>query len=156
MSSKIERIVDFTARIAGGIDGIKSVSASGQGYYDDPLRPGQKIAVAGVEPKEPYSHMSDIPAAPMVKYVNQSGGVELTWHVPMRLWLPKTDDDARRTGLPFYDRYLRAFLLNYYLNDGTENLALRTELTGFRPGGDKDWSWLDIQLTVVERVEYAS
>lgn len=156
MISKIERIVDYTCVLAAGIRDIRSVAGAGQGYYDDPLRPGQKIAVAGVEPKEIYSHFSDVPAAPMVKYVNQSGTVELTWMVPMRLWLPKTDDDARRGALPFYDRYLEKFLLNYYLNDGDENLALRTELSGFRPGGDKDWSWLDVQLTVVERVTYAS
>lgn len=155
-SSDINQIVDYTAAIAAGIDGVKIVLGSGSGLVDDPLRPGKRIATAGSDPAAAFTHWSDVPTAPAVEYVGQTGTVELSWMVPMRLWLPKTDEEARRVILPFYDRYLRAFLSDPFLGERPDNLATRTEIAHFRPGGDKDWSWLDVGLLVVERVNYAS
>lgn len=149
-SSRIADIVDYTAVIAAGIEGVKVVAAAGQGYYDDPLRPGQKIAAAPEANTNPYTHWSEVPSAPEIMWVSQQGGVELTWTIPMRLWLPKTNAEARRTALPFYDRYLRAFVLRPTI----DGLALRSAVSRFVIGGDKDWSWLDTGLMVVERVTY--
>lgn len=149
--SQIERIIDYTATVAAGIEGVKTVAAAGQGYYDDPLRPGSKIATASVSPANAFTHWSDVPMAPPVQWVNQTGTVELTWMIPMRLWLPKSDEEARRTALPFYNRYIKAFVLDRLLG----GLVLRTAITRFSIGGDKDWSWLDMVLEAVERVAYA-
>lgn len=156
-SSNLARIVDYTAAVAGQIEGVKAVFGTGSGLVDDPLRSGQKVAAAPSNPAAAFTHWSDVPDAPAVEHVSQSGTVELSWHVPMRLWLPKTDEDARRVVLPFYDRYLRAYLNDYYLGASpSEYLALRTQLLRFKIGGDKDWSWLDVILVVVERVNYSA
>lgn len=152
-ASNVGLIVDYTAKVAAGIEGVKSVAASGQGVYDDPLRAGQKIAAALDDPTAAFSHWSELPGAPPVEWVSQSGTVELTWYVPMRLWLPKSStEEVRRLALPFYDRYIRAFVLDRTLGD----LVLRTQVSRFAIGGDKDWSWLDVGLTAVERVSYVA
>lgn len=155
-SSNIDQIVDYTAAVAATITGVKAVFGSGSGQVDDPLRPGHKVATAESNPTAAFTHWSDVPSAPNVQWVSQTGTVEIAWNVPMRLWLPKTDDVARRAALPFYDRYLRAFVRDRYLGDPTtdSNLALRTELARFAIGGDANWSWLDVHLIVVERVNY--
>lgn len=149
-SSQIERIVDYTAMVAGGIEGVKAVAASGQGHYEDPLRAGQMIASAAANPAAAFTHWTELPGAPPLEWVSQSGTVEMKWMVPLRLWLPKGEEAARRFALPFYDRYLRAFVLDRLLG----GLALRTEISRFHIGGDADWSWLDVGLMVVERVNY--
>lgn len=155
-SSDIYQIVDYTAAIAAGIEGVKMVFGTGTGNIDDPLRPGYKIATAPSDPAAAFCHWSDVPNAPNVEPIEQTGIVEVEWHVPMRLWLPKTDEVARRAAMPFYDRYLRAFTQDRFLGARPNNLATRTEISLFRIGGDKDWSWLDVGLLVVERVNYAS
>lgn len=150
-SSNIGQIIDYTAWVAAGIEGIKSVAGAGSGFFDDPLRPGQKIGTAGFQTQSAYAHWSDVPGAPPIEWVSQSGAVELTWTIPMRLWLPKEDPEARRTALPFYDRYLRAFILDRRLGD----LVLRSQVASFTIGGNDDWSWLNIGLLAVERVSYS-
>ncbi len=98
--SNIATIVDYTAAMAARIPGIQAVAASGQGVVDDPLRPGQKIRTAPAVPASPYTHWSEVPGAPKIMWVSQNSTVELTWTIPMRLWLPKTDEEARRTVMP--------------------------------------------------------
>lgn len=154
-SSNIALIVDYTAAVAASIPGVVGVAGSGQGTVDDPLRPGQKIAAAGSNPSAPYTHWSEVPGAPPVEWVSQSGTVEIAWTIPMRLWLPAEDGEARRAALPFYDGYLRAFVRDPFLGAYPGNLALRTEVARFAIGGDKNWSWLDVGLRVWERVNYA-
>lgn len=154
--SNISRIIDYTAAMAARIPGIQAVAASGQGAVDDPLRPGQKIATAPAVPSAPYTHWSEVPGAPKITWVSQTQTVELVWTIPMRLWLPKTDEEARRVVMPYYDHYLRVFVQDPFLGAPPNNLALRSELAGFEIGGDKDWSWLDVRYVVVERVNYAS
>lgn len=150
-SSNIVRIVDYTAVVAAGIDGVKSVAASGQGDYEDPLRVGSSVAAAPSNPTSAFSHWSDVPDAPPVEWVSQSGTVELAWKVPMRLWLPKGDlAEVRRQVLPFYDRYLRAFVRDRTLG----GLVLRADIMRFAIGGNDSWSWLDVGLTAIERVNY--
>lgn len=156
MGSNIARIIDYTAVIAGGIEGVKSVCGSGQGFYEDPLRSGYKIEPCPSTNKSLFAHWSGAPAAPAVEWVSQSGTVELTWVIPMRLWLPKTDEEAIRAAMPFYDRYLAAFVANYRLDDGDQKLVLRSHIAHFRIGGSPEWSWLDVGLQVVERTSYGS
>lgn len=148
--SNIATIVDYTAAVAAGIAGVKAVAAAGLGEVDDPLRPGQKIASSGSNPTGPYTHWSEVPGAPPVEWVTQSGTVQLLWTIPMRLWLPGSDEEARRTALPFYDGYLRAFVMDRLLG----GLALRTEVARFAIGGDASWSWLDVGIRVWEQVNY--
>jgi hypothetical protein len=149
--SEIERIVDYTAAVAGRIEGIKATFGAGIGATEDPLRPGQPIAAAPGKPTAALTHWSDCPDAPPVQWVSQEGTVELTWTIPMRLWFARADlADVRRMSLPFYDRYIEAFVLDRTLG----GLALRTQVTRFNTGGDANWSWLDIGLMVVERVNY--
>lgn len=155
-ASSIDRIVDYTAWIAASVEGVKMVFGTGQGQTDDPLRPGHKIQTAPVNPAAPFAHWSDVPDAPSVEWVSQDGTVELTWRIPMRLWLPKTDEEARRVAMPFYDRYLRAFARDPFFGERPYNLAKTSNIAHFHIGGDKDWSWLDVGLLVVERVNYAS
>ena len=151
-SSEIDKIIDYTAAVAARIAGVQSAWGAGLGEVEDPLRPGQPIAAAPSRPTDPYSHWSDCPSAPPVEWVSQNFTVELTWTIPMRLWLPKGDlAEARRAALPFYDRYLRAFTLDWQLG----GLVLRSRLTKFAPMGDPDWTWLDMSLTAVERVNYS-
>ena len=154
-ASKIATIIDYTAAMAASIPGMQAVAASGQGVVDDPLRPGMKVAAAQATPQAPFTHWSEVPGAPKVLWVSQDQTVELTWTIPMRLWLPKTDEDARRTVMPFYDHYLRVFIQDPFLGARPDNLAVRSEIAGFDIGGDKDWSWLDVKYVVVERVNYS-
>lgn len=149
-SSKIAQIIDYTAGVAGLIEGVKSTFGTGQGVVADPLRAGQFIAAAGSNPSAAYAHWSDAPGAPPLTWVNQEGTTELSWTIPMRLWLPKSDEEARRMAMPFYDRYLRAFVKERLLG----GMVMKSEITRFRIGGDKDWSWLDIGLLAVERINY--
>lgn len=148
--SQIVKIVDYTAMVAAGIEGVKAVAASGQGETDDPLRPGQFIQAANSNPVAAFTHWSEVPGAPPVEWVSQTGTVELAWNIPMRLWLPPADGEARRLALPFYDGYLRAFILDHRLGD----LVLRSEVARFSIGGDSNWSWLDVGLRAWERVNY--
>lgn len=155
-SSDINVIIDYTASIAASVPGVKAVAGSGSGNVDDPLRPGHKIVTAEANPVTPFLHWSEVPGAPPVEWVSQNGTVEISWHVPMRLWLPHSSSEARRLALPFYDGYLRAFTRDPFLGDRTiqADLALRTAIVKFAIGGDANWSWLDVGLLVVERVNY--
>lgn len=153
--SFIATVVDTTAALAAGIEGVKAVAGAGTGLVDDPLRGGQKIASAGPTPSV-FAHWSEVPSAPALTWVSQSGTVELQWMIPMRLWLPKADEEARRNAIVFYDRYLRAFTRDPFLGAYPDNLLLRSMIAGFEIGGDKDWSWLDIRYVAVERVNYTA
>lgn len=149
--SNIDRIVDYTAALAGHIEGVQAVFGAGLGETEDPLRHGQPVAAAPSEASAAFTHWSECPGAPPVQWVSQDGVVELTWTIPMRLWLPRADlAETRRMSLPFYDRYLAAFIRDWQLG----GLALSSQVTRFAAGGDTSWSWLDIGLTVVERVNY--
>lgn len=151
--SNIALIVDYTAALAAGIEGVKSVAGAGQGATDDPLRPGRKVQACGGSPSEPFQHWSELPDAPAVQWLTQNATVELTWDVPMRLWLPRADLAAmRRAALPFYDGYLRAFIVDRLLG----GLVTRSEVSRMERGGDEDWTWLEVTLTLTEIVNYGS
>lgn len=154
--SRIAYIVDYTAAVAAGIEGVKAVSGAGTKLVEDPLRPGQYVASNGPNAVAQYTHWSEVPGAPDVDWVSQSGTVELTWMIPMRLWLPKSDEEARRTVMPFYDRYLRAFVRDPFLGAPPDGLVLRSQIKMMKIGGDDNWSWLDVMYLCVERVNYSA
>ena len=152
MASQIADIVDYTAWRAGTfVAGLTSVAGAGQGIYSDPFRPGETIAAAPSNPVAPFSHWSELPTAPAIQYVTQSGTVEIAWTIPMRLWVSKAPiEDVRRTLLPFFDRYLAAFVPDPTLG----GLAVRSYIASFGVQGNDDWAWLAVSLVAVELVLY--
>lgn len=151
MSSQIAAIVDYTAQVAAGIEGISAVYGCGQGSIGDPLNPGQTVQAAPDAPTGIYTHWSDMPDAPRIEWITQGGVVQYTWDVPMRLWLPRVDlANLRRNALPFYDRYLHAFLADHTLG----GLCLIARPSKFERGSDDLWAWLDVNLEVTEEVAY--
>jgi hypothetical protein len=162
VSSNIAAIVDYSAQLAASVQGIylpngttvgvRSVYGAGQGVYGDPLHPGQLIQPAPEEAIEAFMHVSDLPDAPIIAPYTQDGMVELTWLVPMRLYVPRGDlRTARQTLLPFYDAYLAAFVPDIRLG----GLALIAYLASYRIESDSDWAWLAMDLHVEELVAYA-
>ena len=86
--------------------------------------------------------------------ITQSGLVEYTWVVPMRLALPRGDAaTATSTLLPFYDAYMAALSAS-----GTDwtlgGLALNAYIKSFARSSDASWLWLEMELAVVEQVHY--
>ena len=161
MSSQIARIVDYSAVVAarvqglampsGGTAGVRSVFGCGQGFYTDPLRPGQMVAPAPENPLEPFTHTSDLPDAPVLTPLTQSGTVQLEWAVPMRLYAQRGDLRAvRQVLLPFYDGYTGAFWRDRTLG----GLCLLAYIRSFRVASDDDWAWLDMDLYALEEVDY--
>jgi hypothetical protein len=149
--SDVQQIVDYTAMLAGHIDGVRGTFGAGQNFYEDPLRPGHMIVAAPSDPTAAFTHWTECPGAPAIKFLTQNGTVEISWQIPMRLWLPKGDlAETRRLSLPFYDKYIRMFVTDTSLG----GLVNRSELTKFSQGGDDKWAWLDVYLTAVEVVNY--
>jgi hypothetical protein len=160
MSSAIAAVVDYTAALAAGIAGValpngstvgvRSVYGAGQGVILDPLRPGAFVQPVPDAPTEPFVHWSRLPDAPTIEWVSMQS-VELTWTVPMRLWLPRSDSaTAAQTALPFYDAYLARFTPDYTLG----GMVLRSSIKSMKPDTDESWFWLDVELEVVEVVVY--
>lgn len=156
MPSNIARIVDYSAVLAAGIPGVKSIWATGQGFETDPFT-GKPLLAAQESPAEEYAHFSDLPGAPSIVWVTNTGTEELTWVVPMRLWFQTTDYAVlRQKAMPFYDGYLAAFARDRTLR----GLCLRARIASFAIGMDPEvvgrarWAWLDPKLEVVEQVNY--
>ena len=152
MGSNVADIVDYTAWRAGTfIPGLTSVAGAGQGVYSDPFRPGETIAAAPSNPVAALSHWSELPTAPAINYVTQSGTVEIAWTIPMKLFISKAPiEDVRRILLPFYDGYLAAFVPDPTLG----GLAVRSYFASFGVQGNDDWAWLAVSLVAVELVRY--
>lgn len=158
MSSDITEIVDTTAAIAATIPGVKAVFAGGAFGLDDPLRSGQTIRSIGENPTQPFEHWSEVPAAPGLVWQNQDGDVQITWTIPMRLWMLANDAASLRAkALPFYDLYLAAFVPNRLLG----GLVKTSRISRFAiladpeaPAGTTRWGWLQVDLEAVEIVRY--
>lgn len=160
MASRIAEIVDASAAVAarvqglplrdGGTVGVTAVFGAGGSGIGDPLRPGSPIAPAPDEPMQAYSHFSDLPDAPTVDWLDQEADLELTWSVPMRLWLPRSSlPVARQTGIPFYAAYLSAFAADRTLG----GLCDAARITAIAINGDDKWNWVEFTLEAIERVE---
>lgn len=161
MGSRIAEIVDYSAQIAAGVQGIslyngevigvRSVYATGQGSYLDPLHPGEFIQPAPDNPEEPYSHVSDLPDAPAIEYITQSGLVGLDWTVPMSLVTNRgTLATLRQTLMPFYGPYLAAFMADPTLG----GLAQIAYIKSMRLGPEDVWDRLLMELFVREEVHF--
>jgi hypothetical protein len=159
--SSIALIVDYTAQIAAGIQGValpngttagvRSTFGAGQGVYADPLHPGQMIAPAPENPLEPFTHFSNLPDAPTIARVTQDGVVELAWTLPMQFFVPRGDlRTVRQTLLPFFDAYLAVFLPQWTLG----GLCLASWISSVKVESDADWAWLAMDLHVEELLNY--
>jgi hypothetical protein len=123
----------------------------GSETFADPLRPGSKIAAATEWPAIPFTHQSLEPTAPGVAAFTQDGLYELVWTIPMRLWVQKAPiDQVRRMLLPFYDRYLAAFVPDKTLG----GLCQTSHINRFGIANAGDWAWLEVDLQVIELVSY--
>lgn len=160
MGSNIAAIIEYSAVVVGrDVEGVAAIYANGLGTYTDPLT-GQPVPAAPETPTQEYEHWSDLPAAPTgwVPF-SQDGDIQVTWDVPMRLYLLTTDyQELRKKAMPFYDRYLGAFVRDRDLG-GLANLnVLGTSFVlGMDPPMDPSktrWAWLEIHLAVSEQVSY--
>lgn len=147
-ASRIDEIVDRSAAVAAGITGIVAVWGCGSGLVTDPnLTPGT-IRPFGSNPPSEFHHVSAMPDAPTLVWEGV-GSVVVTWRLPMRLYLRTADlATLRRTVAPFYGRYLTAFAGHLTLSGTCEGATI----SSFLLAGDADWAWLDIELSVRERL----
>lgn len=158
MTSRIEEIVDYTAaRVAEEVPGIAAVFGSGAGSISDPLRAGQDIAPAPNAPAQPFEHWSEVGAMTASEWLTQDGAMLVTWVVPMRLWLLRTDlGRMRATAQPFFAAYLSAFQSDRTLGGNASiSRVLRMEVGEDPPRGQNQarWGWLDVQLEIREVVD---
>jgi hypothetical protein len=159
--SDIAKIVDYCCLVAARVQGVKlpngqvvgvaAVYGAGQGFYPDPLRPGQMVQPIGETIKETFEFHAEVPDAPSVMPETQNGTIRVEWDVPMRLVLLRGDlATTRQIALPFYDAFLREFWTDRRLG----NLCQLAYITTFQRGGDGTWAWLDMSLRVIEYVAY--
>jgi len=161
MGSNIIRMIDYSAAVAarvqgvvlpdGSIVGVRAVHGSGNAGIPNPLFPGQNIDAAPEKPREQFCHTSEIPDAPTVSPLTQDGVVTFEWTISMRLYVPRQNlATVRQTLLPFYDPYMGTFWADRQLG-GMCNLSY---IRSFKPDGDDDFCWLDMDLWVQENVDY--
>jgi hypothetical protein len=159
--SDIAQIVDYVATVGARVQGVKlpngqvvgvaAVYGAGQGFYPDPLRPGQMVQPLGETIKEAFEFHAEVPDAPTITPETQNGTIRVEWDVPMRLVLLRGDlATTRQIALPFYDAFLREFWTDRRLG----NLCQLAYITTFQRGGDGTWAWLDMSLRVIEYVAY--
>lgn len=148
--SRIAEIVDKTAAVAGGIAGVRAVFGSGQGATDDPLRPGRKIDPApSADRVGDLSHISFLPDAPGIEPIDQDGGIEIVWRIPMQLTLGRTElAKARAVALPFYADYIAAFWGDRTLG----GLCAMSRIVLFDIANEGQDRWLQVDLEVREEV----
>jgi len=152
-SSRLAEIVDQTAAIAAGIAGVSAVWGVGSGLVSDPLRPGLMIEPAQASPVGEMVHVSDLPDTGRIDYAAMTGVVEVTWVIPMRLFLPRNDlANFRRRSAPMYAAYISAFAAHQSLGGLARNLGQLT----FATLSNDDWAWIEMKLTVVERLNLAT
>jgi hypothetical protein len=151
-NTRIAEIVDQTAAIAGTIEGVRLTFGAGTGLVDDPLHPGRTIEPAPPNPTEPFTHVSDLPSSGSLP-LGMVGTSILTWHIPMRFFVQAEDlAEVRMQLVAMYPRYLAALADHVLLNE----TARRWSTLSYRLGHDPDWAWLEMDLTVEERLNLAT
>lgn len=158
MTSQIAAIVDYTAALAAGeVDGIAAAFGSGSSSTADPLRDGHDIRPAPNAPTQPFEHWSEVAAMASSEWLTQDGAMRVTWLIPMRLWLLRTDlGRLRATAQPFFPAYLAAFQADPTLGGkALLSRVIRMEIGDDPPRGQNQarWGWLDVQLEVQEVVD---
>ncbi len=144
--SKIDQIVDASAYVASLVTGVKTVWGVDSGW----VGPGSyRVLAFPGEPAEDYTHVSDMPGAPSVRWISATV-TELTWAIPMALYIGTNDlAEARRRLAPFYGRYLTAFSQHTQLIS-IVNSAL---ITAFQITQEvATWVALKMTLTAIERL----
>ena len=139
---------DYIASVAGNLPGITGVFGTGQGVIGDPFRPGQTILAAPDAPTGTYTFWADLPNG-RGEWLTQDGAEEWTWDFPTRLWLPRADlANMRRQAHPLYEMFRAAFAADRTLG----GRVARARVSAFDFSSDDFWSWLDININVIEQV----
>lgn len=148
-NTRIAEIVDQTAAIAAGVAGVRVVFGCGSGLVNDPLRMGEKIAAGFGDPGEPFTHVSDLPTSSSMA-LGMYGEDILTSIVPMRLFIDIGPgiDVVRSSLIAMYPLYLAALALTLTLNGTCQRWSTLT----YRLGHNEQWAWLEMALTVHERL----
>ena len=141
-------ISDYLASVAGNIDGITAVFGTGQGAIGDPLRPGQTIRPAPDAPTGTWTFWADLPSG-KGEWLTQDGAEQWDWDFPCRLWLPRADlASLRRQAHPLYGSFRDAFAADRTLGGRVTS----ARVSAFDFSSDDFWSWLDVNIAVVEQV----
>jgi hypothetical protein len=139
-------LADYIASVAARVTGITAVFGTGQGVIGDPLRPGQTIQAAPDAPTGPWTFWADLPSG-KGDWLTQDLAERWDWDFPCRLWLPHADlANMRRNAQPMYGRIRDAFAADRDLGGRAESCRI----SAFDIGNDASWSWLDVNLAVVE------
>lgn len=159
--SHIDEIVDQAAATAAGVPGVVAIWGAGSGLVVDPILTAQQSATTYVRAGLPSvvkegTHVSELPNSAEIRY-RSATVAELTWEIPMRLYLSRADEiTARRQASKFYAGYVTAFAANTMLG-ASVNSALITRIEFFQDAGwDKQgvtWWGLDFTLTAIERLD---
>lgn len=147
-ASRLDEIIDQSARVAAGITGVVAVWGVGTGLVLDPiLGGGQHVRPFGTYPGAEFTHVSMMPGAPSITWEGIAS-VRVTWHIPMRLYVRQADmPTLRATVAPFFGRYLTAYAGAVKLSNTCE----WSRIIGFgEPMGDGEWAWMPITLAVDE------
>jgi hypothetical protein len=137
---------DYVASVAGRVAGITAVFGTGQGVIIDPFRPGQTILAAPDAPTGPWTFWADLPSG-KGDWLTQDLAEQWEWDIPCRLWMPRADlANMRRTAQLMYGRFRDVFAGDRSLGGAVESCRI----SAFDIGNDASWSWLDINLAVVE------
>lgn len=165
-ASRIDLIVDGTAALAAGIEGVKVVWGVGTGLIVVPNDPkamqnewmGQLVRTYPGNVTAPGTHVSDMPTAPVVTYKSATVA-ELTWAIPWRFYVGQGDlAFARVQCAPMYARYLARFAENTQLEvvavaSGISlPLVNSSLLTSFDLFTEGDWVGLRGVWTAIERL----
>lgn len=150
MSTLNPDIPDYIASMSGRISGITAAFGTGQGNIGDPFRPGQTILAAPDAPTGPYTYWTDLPSG-KGEWLTQDGAEQWEWDFPSRLWLPRSDlSNMRRLVGPMYGAFRDVFAYDRDLG----GLVASARISAFDFSSDDHWSWLDINIAVVEQISY--
>lgn len=153
--TRIAEIVDYSAALAAvQVEGIAATFGAGSGLVDDPLRSGEKVRPAPGAPTQPFEHWSEVGQMTASEWETQDGAQRLTWVIPMRLWMARSDlGRLRQDAQPFFAAYWQAFTADPTLG----GLAAVSRLTRMEVGDDPPradgrarWGWLDVTLEAEE------
>ena len=141
-------IPDYLASMGGRVSGVTAVFGTGQGLIADPFGPSQAIAAAPDAPTGAWTYWADLPNG-KGDWLTQDGAEQWEWDFPTRLWLPRTDlGNMRRVVGSMYGAFRDVYVADRTLS-GRVTWA---RISAFDIGSDDFWSWLDINVAVVEQV----
>jgi hypothetical protein len=137
---------DYIASMGARVSGVTGVFGTGQGHVGDPFRPGETILAAPDASTGNYTFWADLPSG-KGEWLTQDLAEQWEWDIPCRLWLPRADlANMRRLTQPMYGRFADVFAADRQLAGQVQSCRI----SAFDIGSDDRWSWLDINLAVIE------